>query len=128
MRDRVRVNATIARQRTEAAAYDALLAVASGFSCIKLKVGMEPSIEAEVERVETIRQVIGVDTRLRLDANGAWSTEDNAIASIRALEPHDIELIEQPIPPGRLRGLRPRTQRGHGPCRRGRSHRRFRDG
>jgi o-succinylbenzoate synthase len=98
--DRVRVNATIARQRTEAAAHDALLAVASGFSCIKLKVGMEPTIDAEVERVETIRQVIGADTRLRLDANGAWRTEDVAIASIRALEPQDIELIEQPIPPG----------------------------
>jgi L-alanine-DL-glutamate epimerase-like enolase superfamily enzyme len=96
----VRVNATIARQRTTDSAHDALLAVASGFSCVKLKVGMEASIEAEVERVETIRQVIGPDTKLRLDANGAWATEDNAIANIRALEPYDIELIEQPIPPG----------------------------
>ena len=103
--DRVRVNATIARQRTTDAAHDALLAVVSGFACIKLKVGMEPTIEAEVERVETIRHVIGPDTRLRLDANGAWGTEDNAIANIRALEPHDIELIEQPIPPGNFDAL-----------------------
>ena len=96
VRDRVPVNATIAHQRTEAAAHAALLAVAAGFSCIKLKVGMEPSIDAEVERVETIRRVIGPDMKLRLDANGAWD-EAKAIATIGALEPLDIELIEQPV-------------------------------
>lgn len=101
----VRVNATIARQRTEDAAHDALIAVAAGFPCIKLKVGMEPSIEAEVARVETIRAVIGPDIKLRLDANGAWGTADNAIANIRALEAQDIELIEQPVPAADFAGL-----------------------
>ena len=96
---RVRVNATIAQQRTEAAAHAALLAVAAGFSCVKLKVGMEPSIDAEVQRVKTIREVIGPDTKLRLDANGAWR-EDVAIETIKALEPYEIELIEQPVPAG----------------------------
>ena len=105
VRNAVRVNATIAQQRTEAAAHAALLAVAAGFSCVKLKVGMEPSIEAEVARVETIRAVIGPDLRLRLDANGAWETEANAIATIRALEPQDLELVEQPIPPGNFDAL-----------------------
>jgi L-alanine-DL-glutamate epimerase-like enolase superfamily enzyme len=97
VRDRVRVNATIAQQRTEAAAHAALLAVAAGFSCVKLKVGMEPTIEAEVERVKAIREVIGPDTKLRLDANGAWP-EDVAIEAIKALEPYEIELFEQPVP------------------------------
>lgn len=105
VRSAVRVNATVAQQRTEAAAHAALLAVAAGFSCVKLKVGMEPSIEAEVERVETIRAVIGPNVKLRLDANGAWGDEDNAIASIRALEPQDLELIEQPVPPGNFDAL-----------------------
>lgn len=93
----VRVNATIAQQRMEAAAHAALLAVASGFSCVKLKVGMESSIDAEVARVETIRAVIGPEVKLRLDVNGAWDDEDNAIAAIRALEPQDLELVEQPV-------------------------------
>ena len=97
VRDAVRVNATIAQQRTEAAAHAALLAVAAGFGCIKLKVGMEPSVQAEVARVKTIREVIGPDTRLRLDANGAW-TEAVAIEVIKAVEPYEIELIEQPVP------------------------------
>jgi L-alanine-DL-glutamate epimerase-like enolase superfamily enzyme len=99
VRTAVRVNATIAQQRSEAAAHAALLAVAAGYSCIKLKVGMEPSIEAEVQRVETIRAVIGPDVKLRLDANGAWGNADNAIANIKALEPQDIELFEQPVHP-----------------------------
>jgi L-alanine-DL-glutamate epimerase-like enolase superfamily enzyme len=95
--DAVRVNATIAQQRTEAAAHAALLAVATGFACVKLKVGMEPSVQAEVERVRTIREVIGPDTKLRLDANGAW-TEAIAIETIKAVEPYEIELVEQPVP------------------------------
>ena len=95
--DRVRVNATIALQHTQAAAHAALLAVAAGFSCINLKVGMEPNVEAEVARVRTVREVIGSDVKLRLDANGAWD-EATAIATIQALEAFEIELIEQPVP------------------------------
>jgi L-alanine-DL-glutamate epimerase-like enolase superfamily enzyme len=105
----VPVNATIAHRRTEEAAAAALLARASGFGTIKLKVGMEsgtPSLSTgtgqgkgftpEVTRVRTIREVIGPDMKLRLDANGAWD-EAAAIETIRALEPFDIELIEQPV-------------------------------
>jgi len=103
----VPVNATIAHRRTEEAAAAALLARASGFGTIKLKVGMEsatlsPStgrgqgLGSEVARVRTIREVIGPDMKLRLDANGAWD-EATAIETIRALEPLDIEVIEQPV-------------------------------
>ena len=95
--DRVRVNATIAHQGTEAAAHAALLAKAGGFSCVKLKAGMAPTIDAEVARVRTVREVIGPDVKLRLDANGAWD-EATAIETIKALEPYEIELVEQPVP------------------------------
>lgn len=93
----VRVNATIASRQIEEAAAAALRAKAGGFGTVKLKVGMEPSLEAEVERVRTLREVIGPDVRLRLDANGAWD-EATAIATILALEPYEIELVEQPVP------------------------------
>jgi L-alanine-DL-glutamate epimerase-like enolase superfamily enzyme len=92
----VLVNATIAQQHIESAAAAALSARAMAFGCVKLKVGMESSIEAEVDRVRTVREVIGSDIKLRLDANGAWD-EATAIALIRALEPLDIELVEQPV-------------------------------
>ena len=100
----VPVNATIAARRTEVAAAEALAAVASGFGCVKLKVGMEASVEAEVARVTAVRQVIGHEVRLRLDANGAWD-EARAIETIHALETCDIELIEQPVPASELAAL-----------------------
>jgi o-succinylbenzoate synthase len=96
VQNRVLVNATIAHRRTDAAARAALLAKAAGYACVKLKVGMEASPEAEASRVRTIREIIGPDVRLRLDANGAWD-EATAIQTIRALEPSEIELIEQPV-------------------------------
>ena len=100
----VPVNATVAARSTEEAAAAALLASAQGFGCIKLKVGMEATLAAEAERVQTIREVIGADLRLRLDANGAWD-ESVAIATIRNLEASEIELIEQPVPAQDLAGL-----------------------
>jgi o-succinylbenzoate synthase len=96
-RSTVPVNATIAEHSTTEAAAAALLAGAQGFGCIKLKVGMERTLEAEAERVRTIREVIGADVKLRLDANGAWD-ETIAIATIRNLELYEIELVEQPVP------------------------------
>ncbi len=100
----VPVNATIAARSTEAAAAEALAAVASGFGTVKLKVGMESTVAAEVARVATVRQVIGSEVRLRLDANGAWD-EARAIETIHALAAHDIELIEQPVPANDLDAL-----------------------
>jgi L-alanine-DL-glutamate epimerase-like enolase superfamily enzyme len=95
----VAVNATVAARSTEQAAAAALLASAQGYGCIKLKVGMEPTLAAEAERVKTVREVIGAGVKLRLDANGAWD-EHVAIATIRNCEPYDIELVEQPVPAG----------------------------
>jgi o-succinylbenzoate synthase len=102
--ERVLVNATIAQRRTEAAAHAALLATAAGFACVKLKVGMEASIDAEVARVRTVREVIGPDLKLRLDVNGAWD-EATAIEAIKALEAYEIELVEQPVAAGDLDAL-----------------------
>jgi o-succinylbenzoate synthase len=93
----VEVNATVAARSTEEAAAAALLASAQGYGCIKLKVGMEATLADEAERVKTVREVIGAGIRLRLDANGAWD-EPVAIATIRNLEAHEIELVEQPVP------------------------------
>jgi o-succinylbenzoate synthase len=93
----VAVNATIAAHSLETAAAAALVARVAGFGCIKLKVGMEATIPGEVARVAAVREVIGSEIKLRLDANGAWD-EATAVAAIRALAPYDIELIEQPVP------------------------------
>ncbi|MGB2711187.1 MAG: enolase C-terminal domain-like protein, partial [Conexibacter sp.] len=71
---------------------EAAAAVAAGFSCLKLKVG----IGDDAGRLAAVRAAAGPETALRLDANGAWSTEE-ALAHLRALEPNGIELCEEPV-------------------------------
>ncbi len=63
--------------------------------CLKLKVGFE----GDVEVVAAIRSVY--DGVIRIDANEGWTAAE-AIESLRALQPFDIELCEQPIPRDRL--------------------------
>lgn len=100
----VPLNATVAQTMTADAVAAARRAVAAGFRTIKLKVGVASSPEAEEERVASVRSAIGPEVALRLDANGAWTTEQ-AIALIRRLERYDIDLVEQPVSARDLEGL-----------------------
>ena len=62
-----------------------------GFETFKLKLG----IGDDAERARAVRDAVGPDARLRVDANGAWSA-DRAIAVLDEIEPLVIELAEQP--------------------------------
>jgi L-Ala-D/L-Glu epimerase len=104
-RTAVAVNATIGTVEPAQTVASARDAVARGFSCVKLKVGTARTIGEEVERVASVRQAIGENVRLRLDANGAWSPRQ-AIEIIQALAEFRLELIEQPVPANDIDGLR----------------------
>ena len=101
----VAVNAVISALKPAAAASAAAAAAAAGFSAVKLKVGMSDGLAMERERVAAVRDELGSRTTLRLDANGAWTTVE-AIEIINALEEYDIELVEQPVPPGNHDAMR----------------------
>jgi L-alanine-DL-glutamate epimerase-like enolase superfamily enzyme len=92
-RRRVPVNATIADDTPAIAAQSARRAVEDGFRCVKLKVGMMGSIAAECELVGAVRDAIGADTLLRLDANQAWDRK-TAIDYVRELERFGLEFVE----------------------------------
>ena len=84
-------------------------AVAAGFGTVKLKVGMEEQVEAEVRRVAAVREAIGEGVRLRIDANGAWSVDravETAKALVAALGSSGLEWIEQPVAAHEIAGLR----------------------
>ena len=100
----VLVNATVGESSLEGAMAAARRAVEQGFSCLKLKVGAAATLVQEVERVATVRDVIGPTRQLRLDANGAW-TVDEAIKNLRALQVFDLELVEQPVAGTDIAGL-----------------------
>jgi L-alanine-DL-glutamate epimerase-like enolase superfamily enzyme len=88
----VPVNATIGAEDRAGAAAEAARAAAAGFRCVKVKVG----VGDDAGRVAAVRAAApGVE--LRVDANGAWRTPDEAIANLRMLAPSGIELAEEPI-------------------------------
>jgi L-alanine-DL-glutamate epimerase-like enolase superfamily enzyme len=88
----VAVNATLAAADRAGAAFEAAEAVARGFGCLKLKVGLGD----DAGRVAAARAAAGPEVALRLDANGAWTVEQ-AVSSIEALAPAGLELVEEPV-------------------------------
>jgi len=67
-----------------------------GFEFIKVKLGGEK--EMDVLRIASIREGIGFDIPLRIDANQGWPTPEYAIEVLQALAPFHIEHCEEPIP------------------------------
>jgi D-arabinonate dehydratase len=73
-----------------------------GFTAFKSKVGNR-SVEEERERVAAIRERIGEDAELFVDANQAW-TINEAIRHIEAMSDAGLGWVEEPISEWDLRG------------------------
>ena len=71
--------------------------LASGFRAIKMKVG-RPQLAEDVERVTAMRELLGPDIPLMVDANMRWSV-DEAITAARALDGLDLVWLEEPTAP-----------------------------
>jgi muconate cycloisomerase len=67
--------------------------VAKGWRAIKVKVGRNPP--ADVERLKAVRDAIGGDTFLSVDANGGYTVEQ-ALSVMKHFEKVDVSLFEQP--------------------------------
>lgn len=72
--------------------------VAEGFRAVKMKVGLE-SVANERKRIAAVREAIGEDVRLMLDANNAWRDLPTALEYLRAFEPYHPFWIEEPFSP-----------------------------
>jgi len=64
---------------------------------MKVKVGLEPREDAA--RVRAVRDAIGPEIKLGVDANGGWSVAQ-AVAVLDALRDQGLAFAEQPVPPG----------------------------
>jgi len=84
---------------------DALKAAADGYQVLKLKVGK--GIEKDLNRVRAVREAVGDNIKIRLDANQGWKAKE-AIYIIKKMEAENlkIELIEQPVQAGDYEGLK----------------------
>lgn len=92
--NRVRVNAAIGPAGPQIRLH-ATNALDHGFRTLKIKVGTEP-LEKEVKRLETLAGQLPGETRLRLDANRAWS-RDQAYRFIEGVAALPIESLEEPL-------------------------------
>ncbi|MGB7157846.1 MAG: mandelate racemase/muconate lactonizing enzyme family protein [Tepidisphaeraceae bacterium] len=80
-------------------------AVDQGFAKMKVKVGIES--DGDVARVRAVRDAIGPDVKLGVDANGGWPTAEIAIETAKRLrDGAAIYFVEQPVPPGENDALR----------------------
>jgi len=75
----------------------------AGFHCLKLKVGAQ-SAEDDIETIGALREAVGPDTRILIDANGGWDYSQ-ALHILRKLEEYDIFEAEQPVPWWDMDGL-----------------------
>lgn len=79
----------------EQMAEEALTKVRQGYQSFKIKVGSDP--ELDIRRVQAIRQAIGDDVAIRVDANQGWRSSTSALQVIESLRSCHIEWIEQPV-------------------------------
>jgi muconate/chloromuconate cycloisomerase len=103
VRDRVPLSWSLAVLDPEAELHEAREKVARGHRIFKIKTAAHPLAE-DVARVARIRETVGPDVSLRVDANQGWD-RPTALAAIRALEPFRLDFVEQPLPRWDLAGM-----------------------
>ncbi|MBA8815334.1 O-succinylbenzoate synthase [Microbacterium halimionae] len=93
-RGTVGVNATV--PAVPAASVGDVLARFDGCRTAKVKVAERgQTLADDIARVRAVREVMGIEGRVRIDANGGWNV-DEAEHAIHALADCDLEYVEQP--------------------------------
>ena len=73
-----------------------------GFRSAKIKVG--GNIEADRDRIKAVREAVGPEFKLRIDANEGYDA-DASIKLARMVAPFDLQLFEQPVPADDIAGM-----------------------
>jgi muconate cycloisomerase len=96
VRDKIPVKMSISGAEPPRARQLAEYALQQRLTAAKVKVGLDP--DADFARVQAVREAVGPNFRLGVDANGGWSVR-SAIQIIRRLSQLGIYFAEQPVPP-----------------------------
>lgn len=104
-RKEIESDITVSINSPQEMADDAIDYIKRGYNTLKTKVGLDS--ELDIARVKKIREAVGSDIRLRLDANQGWTAKE-AVRTIRKLEDMgmNIELVEQPVKAHDIEGLK----------------------
>jgi len=101
-RTEVLTDITLSIKSPKEMAEDALKAVKEGFQALKVKVGVNPT--EDIERIRLVREAVGENIQLRIDANQGW-TPNQAIEALNKIDKFNIQFAEQPVPATDLKGL-----------------------
>jgi L-alanine-DL-glutamate epimerase-like enolase superfamily enzyme len=77
--------------------------VSRGFKCVKVKLG--ESAAADIERIRSVRERVGKEPRIRIDANQGWSPNE-AVRALKGIDAYDVQFCEQPVRYWDWEGLR----------------------
>ena len=94
-RDRVPIAHSLGLMEIDKAVEEALQAKSEGVKTIKLKAGVDQ--KRDVELVKRIREAIGPDLNICVDANQGYPTAKAAVKITRAMEEFDLLYMEQPV-------------------------------
>ena len=113
-RKQIVTDITISVNPPEEMARDAVNAVERGYDTLKIKVGANP--ELDVARLTAVRQAIGGQTCIRIDANQGWEPKQ-AVRLLNQMQDKglDIEFVEQPVKAHDFEGLKYVTERSYVP-------------
>jgi len=80
--------------------------VADGYQAVKFKVGVDAgrNLNRDVRRVAAVREAIGPDITIMLDANNCWDAATGAQFANRVRD-YDIAWLEEPVPADDIPGL-----------------------
>lgn len=104
-RKEITTDITISVNDPEEMAQDSIEAINKGYKTLKIKVGKDATLD--LERMKAIRDAVGYDVDLRIDANQGWNPKE-AIYTLRKMEDAglNIELVEQPVAAHDFEGLK----------------------
>lgn len=102
VKDRLQFNAWIGILPPDEAAKETLQWKTQGFRSAKIKVG--GNIEADRDRVKAVREAVGADFNLRIDANAGYDA-DTSIKLAKMVAPFNLQLFEQPVPADDIAGM-----------------------
>jgi muconate cycloisomerase len=91
----IRLKFVVGAVEPDLAAQRARRMVDRGWKAIKVKVGRHPHPAADVDRLRAVREAIGPNVWLSVDANGGYTVEQAVWVAPR-LEALDVALFEQP--------------------------------
>ena len=113
-RKNITTDITISVNDPETMVKDSLIALERGYDCLKMKVGINP--EMDVTRLKAVREAVGNDVTIRIDANQAW-TPKQAVKILNSMQEQglQIELVEQPVHAHDLEGMKYVTERSYVP-------------